>query len=65
MRGLLAPGGAWVVTTSPAQRLPEELRCIGLTAAEAGSLLGGWSRGHWYDLEPDGLRVFVLRAQDD
>ncbi|RPF37239.1 bifunctional 2-polyprenyl-6-hydroxyphenol methylase/3-demethylubiquinol 3-O-methyltransferase UbiG [Streptomyces sp. TLI_185] len=65
VRGLLAPGGAWVVTTSLAQRLPAERRRIGLTAAEAGGLLCGWSRGLWYDLEPDGLRVFVLRAQDD
>ncbi|MGW2717463.1 class I SAM-dependent methyltransferase [Streptomyces sp. NPDC001492] len=64
VRGLLAPGGAWVVTTSLAQRLPEERRRIGLTAADVSGLLGGWSRGHWYDLEPDGLRVFVLRAQD-
>ena len=64
VRGLLAPGGAWVVTTSLAQRLPEEHRRIGLTAAEVGGLLGGWSRGHWYDLGPGGLRVFVLRAQD-
>ena len=64
VRGLLAPGGAWVVTSSLSQRLPEERRRIGLTAAEVGGLVGGWSRGHWYDLEPDGLRVFVLRAQE-
>ncbi|MFF4500957.1 class I SAM-dependent methyltransferase [Streptomyces sp. NPDC001401] len=64
VRGLLTPGGAWVVTTPPAQRLPEERRHIGLTVAEAGGLMGGWSRGHWYDLEPGGLRVFVLRAHD-
>ncbi|MEU6254852.1 class I SAM-dependent methyltransferase [Streptomyces sp. NPDC047043] len=62
VRGLLAPGGAWVVTTPLAERLPEERRHIGLTAAEVGALLGDWSRGHWYDLEPDGLRIVVLRA---
>ncbi|MGW1744214.1 class I SAM-dependent methyltransferase [Streptomyces sp. NPDC002092] len=65
VRGLLAPGGAWVVTTSLAQWLPEDRRRIGLTAAEVGGLLGGWGRGHWYDLEPGVLRVFVLRAPAD
>ncbi|MFI7405254.1 hypothetical protein ACIBW9_33035, partial [Streptomyces sp. NPDC049541] len=35
-----------------------------LTAAEVGGLTGGWGRGQWYDLEPDALRVFVLRAPD-
>lgn len=48
-----------------ATRLPEERRRIGLTAAEVGGLLDGWSRGHWYDLEPSGLRVLVLRVPAD
>ncbi|MGW2565043.1 class I SAM-dependent methyltransferase [Streptomyces sp. NPDC001537] len=65
VRGLLAPGGAWVVTTPLAQWLPEDRRRIGLTTAEAGGLTGGWGRGQWYDLEPGALRVFVLRALDD
>jgi SAM-dependent methyltransferase len=65
VRGLLAPGGAWVVTTPPAERLPEERRHIGLTAAECGGLLCGWGRGSWYDLEPDGMRVFVLRGSEE
>ncbi|WP_406441429.1 class I SAM-dependent methyltransferase [Streptomyces sp. NBC_01613] len=65
VRGLLRPGGAWAVTTPLATRLPEERRRIGLTAAEVGGLLDGWSRGHWYDLEPSGLRVLVLRVPAD
>jgi SAM-dependent methyltransferase len=65
VRGLLTPGGAWVVTTPLAEQLPEERRRIGLTAADVGGLIGGWSRGQWYDLEPGGLRVFVLRAPAD
>ncbi|MER6419459.1 class I SAM-dependent methyltransferase [Streptomyces sp. NPDC001137] len=60
VRGLPAPGGAWVVTTSLAQRLPEERRRIGLTAADVAGLLGGWSRGHWYD--PGAGRAARLRA---
>ncbi|MBO1330166.1 class I SAM-dependent methyltransferase [Streptomyces sp. VRA16 Mangrove soil] len=61
VRRLLAPGGAWVVTTPLASRLPPERRGIGITERDAGALIGGWGRGHWYDLEPEGLRVFVLR----
>lgn len=65
VRCLLAPGGAWVVTTPLAERLPEERRHIGLTAAEYGGLLGGWGRGSWYDLEPAGMRVFVLWRSEE
>lgn len=61
VRRLLAPDGAWVVTTPLADRLPEERRNIGLTARETAALIDGWGRGCWYDLEPDGVRCFVLR----
>lgn len=60
VRRLLAPGGAWVVTTPLAERLPAERAHIGLTRADVGALVEGWSGGCWYDLEPSGLRCFVL-----
>jgi SAM-dependent methyltransferase len=62
VRGLLAPGGVWVVTTSLAEHLPPERAHIGLTREGVGALTEGWGRGCWYDLEPRGLRCFVLRA---
>jgi ubiquinone/menaquinone biosynthesis C-methylase UbiE len=61
VRRLLVPGGAWVVTTPLAERLPEERRYIGMTAQEVAELIEGWDQGCWYDLEPDGPRCFVLR----
>ncbi|MER5946734.1 class I SAM-dependent methyltransferase [Streptomyces sp. NPDC001904] len=61
VRRLLAPGGAWVVTTPLASRLPPERR-IGITERDLGVLIGGWGDGRWYDLEPAGLRVLVLRG---
>ncbi|KOU59302.1 hypothetical protein ADK57_33565 [Streptomyces sp. MMG1533] len=62
VRGLPAPGGTWLVTTPLTDRLPEERHGIGLTPAEVAAFTGAWSRGSWYDLEPGGLRCFVLRA---
>ncbi|MDQ1049620.1 bifunctional 2-polyprenyl-6-hydroxyphenol methylase/3-demethylubiquinol 3-O-methyltransferase UbiG [Streptomyces sp. V4I2] len=62
VRGLLAPGGTWLVTTPLTDRLPEERHSIGLTPAEVAAFTGVWSRGRWYDLEPGGLRCFVLSA---
>ncbi|WP_030621346.1 class I SAM-dependent methyltransferase [Streptomyces fulvoviolaceus] len=62
VRELLAPGGTWVVTTPLIDRLPEERRSIGLAAEDVGVVTKGWGRGHWYDLEPGGLRCFVLHA---
>ncbi|MFD8999878.1 class I SAM-dependent methyltransferase [Streptomyces sp. NPDC059582] len=62
VRGLLSPGGTWVVTTPLTDRLPEERRRIGLTPADVGALVDGWQRGHWYDLQPGDLRCFVLRG---
>ncbi|WTW21144.1 class I SAM-dependent methyltransferase [Streptomyces sp. NBC_00019] len=62
VRGLLAPGGVWVVTTPLTGRLPEERGSIGLTAEDVAVVTDGWGRGRWYDLEPGGVRCFVLRA---
>lgn len=62
VRGLLAPGGMWVVTTPLAGRLPEERQRIGVTAEDVAVVTDGWVQGHWYDLEPGGVRCFVLRA---
>ncbi|MEU6663975.1 class I SAM-dependent methyltransferase [Streptomyces sp. NPDC046821] len=59
VRRLLAPGGVWVVTTSLAERLSAR-RHIGITGEEAAELLEGWGSGLWYDLEPNGVRCFVL-----
>ncbi|GAA3779784.1 class I SAM-dependent methyltransferase [Streptomyces phyllanthi] len=61
VRDLLAPGGAWVVTTPLAERLPEERRHIGLPSEDIAALVSAWGQGCWYDLEPGGLRCFVLR----
>lgn len=61
VRELLAPGGAWVVTTPLIGRLPEERRSIGLGAEDVGAVTEGWGRRCWYDLEPGGLRCFVLK----
>ncbi|MFG2133871.1 class I SAM-dependent methyltransferase [Streptomyces sp. NPDC048751] len=60
VRRLLAPDGVWLVTSSLADRLPEQRRHIGLTPDDVAALTGGWGRGHWYDLEPGGVRCFVL-----
>ncbi|WP_406110245.1 class I SAM-dependent methyltransferase [Streptomyces sp. NBC_01003] len=60
VRRLLAPGGVWVVTTSLADRLSAR-RHIGITGKEVAGLLEGWGSGVWYDLEPGGVRCFVLR----
>ncbi|MFE5028248.1 class I SAM-dependent methyltransferase [Streptomyces sp. NPDC056656] len=60
VRRLLAPGGVWVVTTSLADRLSAR-RHIGITGEEVAGLLEGWGSGVWYDLEPGGVRCFVLR----
>lgn len=62
VRGLLAPGGVWVVTTPLAERLPQERRHIGVTARDVGIVTEGWDRGEWYDLDSGGMRCFVLRA---
>jgi SAM-dependent methyltransferase len=62
VRELLAPGGVWLVTASLTGRLPEARRSIGLTPEDVTTVTDRWSRGHWYDLEPGGLRCFVLRA---
>ncbi|MEV6182020.1 hypothetical protein [Streptomyces sp. NPDC052015] len=61
VRRLHAPGGVWPVTTPLTGRLPEERRSIGLTPEDVATVTGRWNRGHWYDLEPGGLRCFVLR----
>ena len=61
VRRLLAPDGAWVVTTPLAEQLAAERAHIGLTRADVGALVEGWSSGCWYDLESGGLRCFVLR----
>ncbi|MGN9757947.1 class I SAM-dependent methyltransferase [Streptomyces sp. SD31] len=62
VRGLLAPGGAWVVTTPLAERLPRERRYIGVTAEDVAAVTQGWGRGEWYDLDAGGVRCFVLRG---
>lgn len=62
VRDLLAPGGAWVVTTPLAERLPEDRRSVGLTPTDVAAVTDGWGRGQWYDLEPGGVRCFVLWA---
>ncbi|WLW51277.1 class I SAM-dependent methyltransferase [Streptomyces sp. YU58] len=62
VRRLLTPGGVWVVTTPLTGRLPEERRRIGLTPEEVAVVTEGWAEGAWYDLEPNGVRCFVLRA---
>ena len=62
VRGLLAPGGVWVVTTPLAERLPQERRHIGVTAQDVAMMTEGWARGEWYDLDAGGMRCFVLRA---
>ncbi|WP_063768374.1 class I SAM-dependent methyltransferase [Streptomyces griseus] len=64
VRRLLTPDGVWLVTSSLTGRLPEERRHIGLTPSDVAALTDGWERGHWYDLEPGGLRCFVLRGPD-
>ncbi|MFF4753696.1 class I SAM-dependent methyltransferase [Streptomyces sp. NPDC002514] len=61
VRRLLTPEGVCLVTTPLAERLPRERRHIGLTEEGVGALTGGWGSGCWYDLEPGGLRCFVLR----
>ncbi|MFG2794041.1 class I SAM-dependent methyltransferase [Streptomyces sp. NPDC048419] len=61
VRRLLAPDGAWVVTTPLAEQLAAERAHIGLTRADLGALVEGWSSGCWCDLESGGLRCFVLR----
>ncbi|MFC9497713.1 class I SAM-dependent methyltransferase [Streptomyces sp. NPDC056982] len=60
VRRLLAPGGVWVVTTPLADRLSKR-RHIGITGEDVAGLLAGWGSGAWCDLEPGGLRCFVLR----
>ncbi|ELS57589.1 class I SAM-dependent methyltransferase [Streptomyces viridochromogenes] len=62
VRGLLAPGGAWVVTTPLVERLPPDRRFIGLTTEDVAVVTEGWARGEWYDLEAGGVRCFVLRV---
>lgn len=62
VRGLLAPGGAWVVTTPLADRLPLERRYIGVTPEDVAVVTDGWRRGQWYDLDAGGVRCFVLRV---
>ncbi|MEG3626846.1 class I SAM-dependent methyltransferase [Streptomyces poriticola] len=59
VRGLLSPGGAWVVTTPLTGRLPAGRTGIGLAPDDVAALTDGWPRGHWYDLQ-GGLRCFVL-----
>ncbi|EFL35797.1 predicted protein [Streptomyces viridochromogenes DSM 40736] len=61
VRDLLAPGGAWVVTTPLASNLPEARRHIGLTREDIGILTEEWPEGRWYDLD-GALRCFVLRT---
>ncbi|WP_244187781.1 class I SAM-dependent methyltransferase [Streptomyces regalis] len=62
VRGLLAPGGAWVVTTPLVERLPQERQYIGVTAEDVAVVTEGWGRGEWYDLDAGGVRCFVLRV---
>jgi SAM-dependent methyltransferase len=62
VRELLAPGGAWVVTTPLAERLPPERRFIGVTAEDVAVVTEGWRRGEWHDLDAGGVRCFVLRG---
>ncbi|MCD7437042.1 hypothetical protein K4B79_02275 [Streptomyces lincolnensis] len=62
VRRLLTPGGVWMVTTPLTGRLPEERHRIGLTPEEVAVATEGWAEGAWYDLEPNGVRCFVLRA---
>ncbi|WP_128437387.1 class I SAM-dependent methyltransferase [Streptomyces cyaneus] len=62
VRGLLAPGGTWVVTTPLAGRLPLERQYIGVTAQDVAAVTEGWGRGEWYDLDAGGVRCFVLRS---
>ncbi|MDF3146260.1 MULTISPECIES: class I SAM-dependent methyltransferase [unclassified Streptomyces] len=62
VRGLLAPGGTWVVTTPLADRLPRERRYIGVTAEDVAVVTEGWGRGEWYDLDAGGVRCFALRV---
>lgn len=61
VRGLLAPGGVWVVTTPLVERLPRERAHIGLSGDDVAVMTDGWGGGCWYDLEPGGLRCYVLR----
>jgi hypothetical protein len=62
VRRLLVPGGVWVVTTPLVERLPPERANIGLGRGDVGALTDGWGSGCWYDLEPGGIRCFVLRS---
>lgn len=62
VRALLAPGGVWVVTTPLTGRLPEARQSIGLTPEDVAVVTDDWGQGHWYDLEPGGMRCFVLSA---
>ncbi|WP_326771240.1 class I SAM-dependent methyltransferase [Streptomyces sp. NBC_01445] len=61
VRRLLRPGGVWVVTTPLANRLPADRAHIALAGQDIGGLLAGWDSGAWYDLEPGGLRCFILQ----
>lgn len=60
VRRLLAPGGRWVVTTPLAGRLPAPRRHIGLSPQDTALVTDPFDHGHWYDLEPGGLRCYVL-----
>jgi SAM-dependent methyltransferase len=62
VRGLLAPGGVWVVTTPLVERLPRHRADIGLSGGDIAAMTGGWGSGCWYDLEPGGIRCFVMGA---
>ncbi|MFI9780736.1 class I SAM-dependent methyltransferase [Streptomyces sp. NPDC051956] len=61
VRRLLRPGGAWVVTTPLSDRLPADRAHITRASQDVGALLAGWDSGAWYDLEPGGLRCFILQ----
>lgn len=65
VRGLPAPGGHWLVTTCLTSRLPTERHRIGLSPDDVAAMTDGWPLGHWYDLEPTGMRCFVLRRPTD
>ncbi|MFE9622196.1 hypothetical protein [Streptomyces sp. NPDC006527] len=60
VRRLLAPGGVGLVTTPLTGGCPRSA-APSASPEDVATVTGRWNRGHWYDLEPGGLRCFVLR----